>query len=90
MKSLMAFYVKHRHRFTDIIDGSADKEDVMQRPHFRFNGDTLDEINQKWAHAENDARGWPIIQEGAVGIGVDVDYGDATRPDPTDAGRAAT
>ncbi len=52
------YFHRHRSRFIDIIEGDADKDDPMQRPHIRFDGDSLDEINQKWAHAENDALGY--------------------------------
>ncbi len=30
----------------------------MNRPHIRFNGNDLSEINQKWSHAQNDALGY--------------------------------
>lgn len=30
----------------------------MNRPHIRFNGNNLSEINEKWAHAQNDALGY--------------------------------
>src|SRR5262249_47416559 len=36
------------------------KDDVMERPHVRFNGDTLEEVSQKWAHAQNDALGYAL------------------------------
>ena len=57
IKSLMAFYLKHSHRFTDIIQGRVDPSNPMNRPHIRFNGDTLDELDEKWSHAQNDALG---------------------------------
>jgi phosphorylase kinase alpha/beta subunit len=30
----------------------------MQRPHIRFNGQTLQELDQQWSHAQNDALGY--------------------------------
>lgn len=57
VKSLMAFYLKHSQRFTDVIEGKTNPSDPMVRPHIRFNGDTLDELNEKWSHAQNDALG---------------------------------
>ena len=30
----------------------------MNRPHIRFDGKTLEEIDEKWAHAQNDALGY--------------------------------
>ena len=56
-KSLMAFYIKHKHRFTDIIDGRTDSSDPMNRPHIRFDGNRLNELSEKWSHAQNDALG---------------------------------
>ena len=57
MKSLMTFFVKHKHRFTDIIELRVDAADPMNRPHIRFDGDRLVELNEKWSHAQNDALG---------------------------------
>ena len=56
-KSLMAYFGKHRHRFTDIIEGRLDASDPMTRPHIRFDGDQLCELCEKWSHAQNDAIG---------------------------------
>lgn len=56
--TLRDYFYKHRFRFKNIIEGKADKNDPMQRPHIRFNGDSLEEIDQKWAHAQNDALGY--------------------------------
>ncbi len=57
VEALMSFFQKYRHRFTDIIDGRADAHDPQQRPHIRFDGDHLTEVDEKWAHAQNDALG---------------------------------
>ena len=56
-KSLMAFFKKYQHRFTDIIEGRVDPTDPMNRPHIRFDGDHLSELGEKWSHAQNDAIG---------------------------------
>ncbi len=56
-KSLMAFFKKHQRRFKDIIEGRVDPADPMNRPHIRFDGDHLNELNEKWSHAQNDAIG---------------------------------
>jgi Glycosyl hydrolases family 15 len=56
-KSLMAFFKKYQHRFTDIIEGRVDPADPMRRPHIRFEGDHLNELGEKWSHAQNDAIG---------------------------------
>lgn len=60
MTALRHYFFKHRARFSSIIEGKADKNDPMQRPHVRFNGETLDEIDQKWPHAQNDALGYAL------------------------------
>jgi len=56
--TLRDYFYKHRFRFKNIIEGKVNKNDPMERPHIRFNGDTLEEIDQKWAHAQNDALGY--------------------------------
>lgn len=57
LKSLMTFYRKYQHRFTDVISGCVDPTEPMNRPHIRFDGDHLVELNEKWSHAQNDALG---------------------------------
>ena len=56
--TLMRYFIKHRGRFYNVISGSVDKDDPMERPHIRFNGETLEELPDKWAHAQNDALGY--------------------------------
>lgn len=58
LSKLMEYFSQHRERFTNIISGTADPADPMNRPHIRFKGDTLEEIGEKWAHAQNDALGY--------------------------------
>lgn len=65
LSTLMAYFQKHRQRFQQIINdpnkadpGKALATEPMNRPHIRFDGRTLDEIEQKWAHAQNDALGY--------------------------------
>jgi Glycosyl hydrolases family 15 len=55
---LMKYFQKHRIRFENIINSNTDPKNVMERPHIRFNGENLDEINQSWEHAQNDALGY--------------------------------
>jgi glycosyl hydrolase family 15 len=57
MASLMSYFMKHRHRFTDAIAGHSDPKEPMYRPHIRFDGERLEELNEKWSHAQNDALG---------------------------------
>lgn len=58
MRSLAAFYGRHRWRFVDIVEGRADYREPMNRPHIRFSGADLSELPEKWAHAQNDALGY--------------------------------
>lgn len=58
--ALLQFYVKHRHKFQGIIDGRLSPGDPMNRPHIRFDGESLEEIDVKWAHAQNDALGYVL------------------------------
>jgi len=59
-RGLLAFYGAHRRRF-DAAEVAAgfDARDVMARPHVRFDGVTLAEIDaERWPHAQNDALGY--------------------------------
>ncbi len=58
VSTLSEYFHRHRNRFLDIIEGRADKNNPLARPHIRFMGETLEEIDQKWAHAQNDALGY--------------------------------
>lgn len=58
VRSLDAWFKTQRQRFIDIIEGRADANDPMNRPHIRFDGNTLSELPEKWSHAQNDALGY--------------------------------
>ncbi|WP_036482215.1 glycoside hydrolase family 15 protein [Myxosarcina sp. GI1] len=58
VRCLMQYIKKHRFRWLNIIDGKVDLAEVMQRPHVRFNGKDLSEIEQDWQQAQNDAWGY--------------------------------
>jgi len=60
MASLTDYFIKHRDRFDDIISGKYKPTEVMKRPHIRFDGNTLGEVDEKWAHAQNDALGYYV------------------------------
>lgn len=74
MESLTLFFARHRHRFVDIIEGRADFNEPMNRPHIRFDGSTLTELPEKWAHAQNDALGYflwltcQLIERGTLSL----------------------
>ncbi len=56
--TLRQYFQKHQSRFFGIINGQIDKNEIMQRPHIRCHGETLEEIDQEWNHAQNDALGY--------------------------------
>jgi phosphorylase kinase alpha/beta subunit len=64
LAALMAYFEKHQERFRKIIEDGDPKKleklaaDPMNRPHIRFDGRKLEEIRQKWGHAQNDALGY--------------------------------
>jgi Glycosyl hydrolases family 15 len=70
LRTLAAYFIQHRKRFLDIISGAA--AIPMNRPHIRFDGDSLSEVQEKWAHAQNDALGYflwmfcKLMHEGAL------------------------
>ena len=57
-RGLAAFFSNHFFRFDDIIGGSVDHNDPMNRPHIRFDGASLSELAETWSHAQNDALGY--------------------------------
>ena len=58
VRCLMQYFSQHQHRFRNMINGKLNPDNVMQRPHVRFNGEDLTEIDQNWQHAQNDALGY--------------------------------
>lgn len=58
LRALMTYFIRYRQRFLDIIDGTTDANLPMNRPHIRFNGNSLEEGKGKWPHAQNDALGY--------------------------------
>lgn len=72
LRTLMAYFIKHQKRFIDIIAGAVSATIPMNRPHIRFDGNSLEEVKEKWAHAQNDALGYflwmfcKLANEGAL------------------------
>ncbi|MDJ0903961.1 MAG: glycoside hydrolase family 15 protein [Xenococcus sp. MO_188.B8] len=58
VRTLMTYFQKHKQRFEAIIEGKVNPSEIMQRPHIRFDGHNLEEIDQEWNHAQNDALGY--------------------------------
>jgi len=58
VNSLMAYFKKYQRRFEGIIDSKVNPQNPLNRPHVRFDGHNLEEIDEKWSHAQNDALGY--------------------------------
>lgn len=58
VSAIASYFKKYQHRFENIIQRKADPENVMERPHIRFIGETMEESSQDWQHAQNDALGY--------------------------------
>lgn len=56
-RGLTAFLVTQTEKMERIIAKPKRKEEVQERPHIRFNAKTLEENEEEWAHAQNDALG---------------------------------
>lgn len=57
-QTLLQWFQIQRPRFEAIINGTADPQEPMQRPHIRFRGESLTDSSEKWSHAQNDALGY--------------------------------
>lgn len=59
IEGLTGFFQKQVPRFREIIDDPVRvlKEDANRRPHIRFTAENLNELPEKWPHAQNDALG---------------------------------
>lgn len=58
LDALFNYLDVHRTRFERVIASPDLAEDVMERPHIRFDGETLQEFSYPWSHAQNDALGY--------------------------------
>jgi phosphorylase kinase alpha/beta subunit len=58
VRSLLQFFRKYRGRLCEVLAGNVDPDEVMNRPHIRFDGVNLAELDQQWPHAQNDALGY--------------------------------
>jgi hypothetical protein len=71
IESLTEFFQRNIRRLEAGVSGEADLNDVMNRPHIRFNGQHLEENSEQWAHAQNDAIGyylWLLARLGQQGL----------------------
>jgi phosphorylase kinase alpha/beta subunit len=56
--SLMDYFKKFQWRFERVIEAQVDSGQAMERPHIRFDGINLAELDQHWGHSQNDALGY--------------------------------
>jgi len=56
--SLADFFVQELDAFKNAVNAGRAPKNQMARPHIRFNGKTLEKIDQEWNHAQNDALGY--------------------------------
>jgi hypothetical protein len=66
VQALLAFHHTRPSRFGDLIEGKLDVANPMHRPHIRFDGRTLSELAETWAHAQNDALGYLLWLSGML------------------------
>jgi len=80
LHAMMEYFLKHTSRFENIVFGKSDFNNPMERPHVRFDGETLSEFNQKWAHAQNDALGYFLwlyckaVSDGHIVLNAETEY----------------
>lgn len=71
-QTLLDWFQLQRPRFEAIINGQADPQEPMLRPHIRFRGEAFADSAEKWSHAQNDALGYflwlycRLIREGVL------------------------
>ncbi|HMA66768.1 MAG TPA: glycoside hydrolase family 15 protein, partial [Desulfosalsimonadaceae bacterium] len=56
--ALMRFFQGQRPRMQKVAKYPRMAENAMNRPHIRFEGETMRELPEKWPHAQNDALGY--------------------------------
>ncbi len=54
-------HFNYSQRFLDIIEGKAAANDFSKRPHIRYNPINLQEVQDPWGHAQNDALGYILF-----------------------------
>jgi phosphorylase kinase alpha/beta subunit len=68
-RALARFFRTQYDRLRAVIADPPLKRDVRNRPHVRFDGDTLAELAQDWSHAQNDALGYFVWLYATLGLG---------------------
>lgn len=78
-RGLLNHFQRQLPKARTIINGKADLNDVMQRPHIRFCGNTLNDLPEKWAHAQNDALGYFLWLVSEFALAGDLELSDRDR-----------
>ncbi|MFM7072101.1 MAG: glycoside hydrolase family 15 protein [Planctomycetota bacterium] len=78
-RALSRFFATQRGRFEAVISCPEIKVVPQRRPHIRFDGERLEELDQKWSHAQNDALGYFLW------LGARLLLADVLRPSDLDA-----
>lgn len=60
LRALASFFHLYRKRFIHVIEDPDVAKDPTRRPHIRFDGDTLRELDRTWPHDQNDALGYAM------------------------------
>jgi Glycosyl hydrolases family 15 len=74
LNGLMNYFKVYRQRFERVIEQPDWANQVMERPHVRFDGEHLQELPENWSHAQNDALGYflwlycKLVNEGLITI----------------------
>jgi phosphorylase kinase alpha/beta subunit len=61
LRASLKHHYNYHHRFLDIIEGKAGAHDFSKRPHIRYNPVSLQEVQDPWGHAQNDALGYILF-----------------------------
>jgi len=64
--AITEFYVNSRDQIVLILEGGLSTEVQQNRPHIRFDGDTLKTLEEGWSHAQNDALGYFLWLSGQL------------------------
>jgi len=60
MRGLLRWFATQSDKMQRIVALGYGPQDQMERPHIRFDGETLSEIDETWYHAQNDALGYSL------------------------------
>ena len=61
-RTLLAHFDRQRIRLDAVIDRPDLAAEPMNRPHVKFKGTTLGDLDGRWSHAQNDALGYFLCE----------------------------